>query len=60
MSPPGRPKGEYRRAQPEGPRTTRLRWALIAAGGLGLAAVFAAYLRPDFVFALAAQVWSCF
>jgi hypothetical protein len=39
---------------------SRLRWALIAAGGLGLAAVFAAYLRPDFVFALAAQVWSCF
>jgi hypothetical protein len=32
-------------------------WSAAAAA---LAAVFAAYLRPDFVFAMAAQAWACF
>jgi hypothetical protein len=32
----------------------------IAAAALAMAAVFAAYLRPDFVFAVATQVWACF
>jgi hypothetical protein len=36
------------------------RVAAIAAGSLALAAVFAAYLRPDFVFAMATQLWACF
>jgi hypothetical protein len=31
-----------------------------AAALLALGAVFAAYLRPDMVFALATQLWNCF
>jgi hypothetical protein len=31
-----------------------------AAALAALAAVFAAYLRPDMVFALATQLWNCF
>ena len=31
-----------------------------AVGAVAMAAVFAAYLRPDFVFAMATQVWACF
>ena len=34
-----------------------LGWTAIAAA---LAAVFAAYLRPDMALALATQIWNCF
>jgi hypothetical protein len=34
-----------------------LAWAL---AGVAMGAVFAAYLRPDMAFALAAQLWNCF
>ena len=36
MSPPGRPKGEYRRAQPEGLSVSppgRLKWRMFPLGG---------------------------
>ena len=36
------------------------RMAAVAGASLALAAVFAAYLRPDFVFAMATQLWACF
>lgn len=32
-------------------------WLLI---GTALAAVFAAYLQPDLLFAMANQLWACF
>ena len=35
MSPPGRPKGEYRRAQPEGPPVSALGNLLVAARAIG-------------------------
>ena len=31
-----------------------------AGASMGLAAVFAAYLRPDVMFTLATQLWNCF
>lgn len=43
--------------------TTRRPLARIAAWSIAivaLAGVFALYLRPDLVFALATQVWNCF
>jgi hypothetical protein len=41
--------------------SVRLRRSLaLAAAALALAGVFAAYLRPDFVFAVATQAWACF
>ncbi|HEV8312148.1 MAG TPA: hypothetical protein VGQ23_03715 [Burkholderiaceae bacterium] len=38
-------------------RTRAIGWVAALAA---LAAVFAAYLRPDMVFALATQLWNCF
>lgn len=43
--------------------TTRrplLRVAIASLAILALGGVFALYLRPDLVFALATQVWNCF
>ena len=37
-----------------------LRYLYAAAAGVVLAAVFAAYLQPDFLVLLANQVWLCF
>ena len=34
-----------------------LAWVAV---GIGLAAVFAAYLRPDVAITLANQLWNCF
>ena len=66
MSPPGRPKGEYRSAHHEGtppvrgerPRLRRI--ALLGAALALLLAVFEFYLRPDLVLVLATQLWNCF
>jgi hypothetical protein len=33
---------------------------LMLAVALTLASVFAAYLRPEFMFTLASQLWACF
>ena len=41
-------------------RRSRSRIAAWTGGAIALAAVFLAYLRPDFVFAMATQVWACF
>jgi 1-acyl-sn-glycerol-3-phosphate acyltransferase len=64
MSPPGRPKGEYRSAQHEGTPVTRLararRIALWAGALVVLLAVFLLYLQPDLAVSLANQLWSCF
>lgn len=41
-------------------RRPLLRTAIWALALISLAGVFALYLRPDMVFALATQVWNCF
>lgn len=38
----------------------RLRWTVWSAALLALAAVFAAYLNPHVMVALANQLWACF
>ena len=42
------------------PRHTLWRAAALAAALLVLAAVFTAYLSPNFAFGLATQLWNCF
>lgn len=42
------------------PSARARRAAAFAAVALALAAVFAAYLDPQMVFALATRVWACF
>ena len=41
-------------------RTTHKKWLAAAAAVLVLLAVFALYLRPDFMLTLADQIWACF
>ncbi|MEO8123626.1 MAG: hypothetical protein ABI633_06215 [Burkholderiales bacterium] len=41
-------------------RRTLLRTAIWSLAIVALFGVFALYLRPDLVFALATQVWACF
>lgn len=43
-------------------RPARAAWRIAAWAGVGvvLAAVFAAYLRPDVALTLATQLWNCF
>jgi len=36
------------------------RFTVWMVAGMALAAVFAAYLRPDLAFTLANQLWNCF
>jgi hypothetical protein len=38
---------------------TRQAWAYTAAA-IALAAVFALYTQPDFMFSMANQLWACF
>ena len=67
MSPPGRPKGDYRSAQHEGSpvslhpgRWWHSPWVWRIATAVALGLVFATYLQPDLMFDLANRVWSCF
>lgn len=41
-------------------RRSMTRIAIASFAALALVTVFALYLRPDLVFALATQVWACF
>lgn len=41
-------------------RPALLRAAIWSLAAVALAAVFALYLRPDLVLAVATQVWACF
>ena len=41
-------------------RATHKEWLAAAAAVLVLLAVFALYLRPDFMLTLADQIWACF
>ena len=75
MSPPGRPKGEFRSAQHEGylmsppgegtlmthaaPGLVR-RWVAYSVALAALGGVFMLYLQPDFLVTVAQQVWACF
>ena len=75
MSPPGRPKGEFRSAQHEGylmsppgegtlmsqaaPGLVR-RWVAYSVALAALGGVFLLYLQPDFLVTVAQQVWACF
>lgn len=42
------------------PRAGALKWLAAAAALLALLAVFALYLRPEFMLTLADQLWACF
>ena len=41
-------------------RATHKKWLAAVAAVLVLLAVFALYLRPDFMLTLADQIWACF
>ena len=41
-------------------RATHKKWLAAVAAVLVLLAVFALYLRPDFMLSLADQIWACF
>jgi hypothetical protein len=66
MSPPGRPKGEFRSAQHEGTLMTHAapglvrRWVAYSVALAALGGVFLLYLQPDFLVTVAQQVWACF
>jgi hypothetical protein len=41
-------------------RASHKKWLAAVAAVLVLLAVFALYLRPDFMLSLADQIWACF